>query len=148
MSNVFDFTKPTEPPQPPRKTPSENFEDYMLGLCAEWHGARAQQMKHWAEQDRVNLFGTKPDAVEINLSWLERMQEIEGYLIDVRPRTVRLAREMLRICLVTVAHEQVDPGSSLAKGPIAEILRNVLWSMDWKQDMRLVPKRAEKADLY
>ena len=59
------------------------------------------------------------------------MKHLEGLLSGYRPRTLLLAQEMLRICVTILAHQKEDPKSTLAKGPVLKIIRNVLSSLGW-----------------
>jgi len=61
---------------------------------------------------------------------LERMLALENQLSFFEPRTILLAREMLRACVTILAHGYEDPESPLAQGPVLEIIRNVLKSLE------------------
>jgi hypothetical protein len=92
------------------------------------------------------MWGTLPDRnIELDCTPLERMQELEWHLGRVTPRTMLLARELLGICVTILAFrgEDPDPESTLGDGPVLEIVRNVISSLEYcKSEMRIGPKRA------
>ena len=59
------------------------------------------------------------------------MHEIEFHLEQMEPRTVQLARELLGIAVTILAHQGEDSESTLAQGPVLEIVRNVVSSLEW-----------------
>ncbi len=118
------------------KTPSlrDYFgdDDWLLALCAQWRAARAQQQKNWAEHALATGWGTLPDAdIELDLDPLARMRELQSQLENVEPRTILLARELLRIALTILVHQREDAESPLSDGPVLDVVRNVLSSLDW-----------------
>ena len=69
---------------------------------------------------------------ELDVSPLERMKALENLLAEIgKPRTMLLTRELLGVCVTILAHAYEDPESTFAQGPVLEILRNVLTSLDW-----------------
>jgi hypothetical protein len=98
-------------------------------MCAEWRAARAQQQKNWAEHELAAGWGHLPDkGIDLNLEPLERMQEMEYHLS--RMETILLARELLGVCVTILAYEHEDPEHVLAQGPVLDIVRNVIKSLD------------------
>ena len=146
MSEVVQFERPP-PPAGPAQPPKSKFgrDDFLLRQCAEWRAARAQQQKNWAEHEAATMWGTLPDAhIKLDLEPLDRMKEIEGLLAtDVGvPHTMLGARQMLGMAVTILAHTQEDPESNLAQGPLLEIVRNVIKSLEWcKGEMHLGPER-------
>jgi hypothetical protein len=70
---------------------------------------------------------------------LERMQELEYHLAKWKPRTMLLARQLLGMCVTILAYE--DRESVLADGPVLDIIRNVISSLEFcKGEMRIGPK--------
>ncbi len=104
--------------------------------------------KNWAEYELATGWGTLPDAqVELDREPLERMHELEYHLSTAKPRTMLLARELLGMCVTILAFENEDPKGTLAKGPVLEIVRNVISSLEFlKADMRIGPKRGQCDD--
>jgi hypothetical protein len=141
MSDVLEFKKPEPPAQPP-KSMFGNDEPY-LKFCAEWRAARAQQQKNWAEHEAATMWGTLPDAhIELDLEPLNRMKELEDTLGQIEPRTMLLARELLGVAITILAHE--DRESYLAQGPLLDILRNVVQSLEYcKAEMRIGKKAVQ-----
>ena len=141
MSDVLDFERPTQPAEPPQS--KFGNDEWLLKLCAEWRVARAQQQKNWAEHQAATMWGTLPDnySPELDLSPLERMKELENLFAEIgEPRTMLLARELLGVCVTILAHVHEDPESTFAQGPVLEILRNVLNSLDsCKAEMEIGP---------
>jgi hypothetical protein len=67
-------------------------------------------------------------------------------LTDIQPQTMLLARELLRMAVTILAYSGEDPNpeSALGNGPVLEIVRNVLASLeDCKAEMRIGPKHPE-----
>ena len=127
----------------PKKPAPPKFEgEYLLKLCAEWRIARAQLQKNWAEHQLATMWGLSDDAdIELDLEPLSRMKEIEGHLAEIgEPRTMLGARELLGVAVTILAHE--DPESRLAEGPVLEIVRNIIKSLEWcKGEIHLGPER-------
>jgi hypothetical protein len=63
------------------------------------------------------------------------MKELEYHLGEMKPRTMLLARELVRVAITILAHRRKDPNpeSYLGNGPVLDILHNVA-------------RRARKAD--
>jgi hypothetical protein len=133
MSDVVTF-----PPPPASKTSTlkDKFgghDAFCLKMCAEWRAERAQMQKNWAEHNLATGWGALPDkSVELDQSPLDRMTELEYLLAQAKPRTVLLARELLRIAVTILAFrcEDPDPEMSLGNGPVLELVRNVVASLD------------------
>ena len=123
--------------------PDRPWKDEWLLKLARWRVARARQQKNWAEHQAATMWGTLPDnhSPELDLSPLERMKELENLFAEIgKPRTMLLARELLGVCVTILAHAHEDPESTFAQGPVLEILRNVLNSLDWcKAEMEIGP---------
>ena len=145
MSDVLDF-KQSEPP-----TLKDKFgdDDWVLKACAEWRASRAQMQKNWAEHDLANGWGTLPDAhIKLDSDPLERMQRHEELLSMAKPRTMLLACELLGICVTILAYEGEDPEGTLAQGPVLEIVRNVISSLECcDSEMRIGPDADRRAAL-
>ena len=58
------------------------------------------------------------------------MHQLEELLSMAKPRTMLLARELLGICVTILAYEGEDPEGMLAQGPVLEIVRNVISSLE------------------
>jgi hypothetical protein len=100
-------------------------------MCAEWHAARAQQLKNWADYDLATGWGTMASDNELDLEPLGKMQELEFHLSRIKPRSVLLARQMLGIVRTILADRERDPEATLADGPVLEFVRNALSSLEW-----------------
>ena len=131
MTEVVEFKRPEQPPEPPES--KFGNDEFLLRMCAEWRACRAQQQKNWAENQAADLYGTLPsrNLPELDMSPLQHMREIENVFADWEPRTMLLARELLRVCITILAHHHEDPESVLAAGPALEIIRNVVGSLDY-----------------
>jgi hypothetical protein len=116
-------------------------------MCAEWRAARAQQQKNWAEHELAAGWGYLPDkGIELSLEPLDKMHELEYHLSRTEPRTILLARELLGVCVTILAHETEDPEHILAQGPVLDIVRNVIKSLDTMNgDMPIGASRRRKA---
>jgi len=141
LSEILNFKRPEPPAQPPKS--KFGFDDGYLKFCAEWRAARAQQQKNWAEHDAATMWGTLPDAhIDLDTKPLTHMKELEDILGEVEPRTVLLARELLGIAITILAHENRE--SYLAQGPLLDILRNVVHSLEYcKAEMRIGKKAVQ-----
>jgi hypothetical protein len=150
MSKIVDF-KHLGPPKGPSKQPSLKdkfgYDADSLGWVAEWRAARAQMQKNWAEYDLAAGWGTLPsDGIKLDSDPLERMKELEYRLAALEPQTMLLARELLRMAVTILAYtgEDPNPDSTLGNGPVLEIVRNVLASLEHcKAEMRIGPTRPE-----
>ncbi len=135
MTDILEFKRPPEPP-----TSKYGEDATWLKMCASWRAYRAQQQFNWASNDRVTMFNTDGDA-EIDLEPLGHMQTIEQTLGEITPRTAILARELLRVALTILAHGQEHPEGYMSQGPVLEIVRNVVKSLEWLDaDTVLGPK--------
>jgi hypothetical protein len=95
------------------------------------------------------MWSTLPDnGIELDLEPLSRMQKIEDMLVTVgKPNTMFLATELLGICVTILAHVHEDPESTLANGPVVEIVRNVVDSLEWRdRDMRIGDPKQRQAE--
>jgi len=87
--------------------------------------------KNWALYELAHGWGHLPEKdADADKEPLDRMNALEGYLSICQPRTVLLARELLRMCVTTLAHAHEDPESTLAQGPVLEIIRNVITALE------------------
>ena len=120
MSNLRVELKQADAPDP-------RFEDWLLGLCAEWRICRATMEINWA-RDGVNRYhgALAPVSIvpDIDFTPLHRMKEIERTLGDSKPRTLFCAREIMGIAVAILA-ERGARGHTAALGPVLEIVRNV-----------------------
>lgn len=134
MSDVVPFKRPPAPASALKTstTLKDHFgnDDWMLRMCAEWRAARAQQQKNWAEHELATGWGHLPDKGDLDLTPLQRMDYLEDHLSQWEPRTILLARELLGMCITILAYKNEDPKSVLAEGPVLEILRNVVASLE------------------
>lgn len=148
MSGVIEMPRRTAPPKKPVETLDARFgnDAWILKMCADWRAARAQMLKNLAEYELANGWGTLPDAhINLDKKPLQQMEELEGLIVMCKPRTALLAREMLGICITILAYE--NPEETLGRGPVLEIIRNVVSSLDFlKADMRIGPKREQRDD--
>ena len=142
MNDVLNFKRPTPPAYEPPKSKFGHDETY-LKWCAEWRMARAQQQKNWAEHEAATMWGTLPDKdIELDMEPLSRMHELEYILAMQKPHTMLLALELLGICITILAHE--DPKATLAEGPVLDIIRNVVHSLEYcKNEMRIGKKTVQ-----
>jgi hypothetical protein len=116
-------------------------------MCAEWRALRAQQQKNWALHNLDTMFGRRPDRdIPLDTEPLDQMKELEYHLGEVKPRTMLLAWELLRVAITILAHRSEDPNptSYLGNGPALDILHNVLRSLEHcKPEMRVGPQHLE-----
>jgi hypothetical protein len=147
MSDVVDFKPPPKgpPKEPTLKDKFGEMDAYYLKWCAEWRAARAQMQKNWAEHDLAAGWGTLSDVgIKLDSDPLDRMKELEWHLGQAKPQTMLLARELLRMAVTILAYTGENPDSTLGNGPVLEIVRNVLVSLeDCKAEMRIGPKHPE-----
>lgn len=133
MSDVVQFERPTPPPPPEAQTLKDWFgdDDWALQMCARWRMERAQQQRIWAEADLKFGWGfLVAPGFDIDTAPLDRMHWLQEQLSIVEPRTMLLACELLRLCATILAYEKVDSESTLAHGPVLEIVRNVLNALE------------------
>jgi len=140
MSDVVHLNIPLPPPTAP---PASKLviDETLLEMCAMWRAKRAEQQKNWAELDLASMYGTRA-APPADLSPLHQMQQLESHLADVQPRTMLLAREMLRMVVTILIDEMENPESVLADGPALKLVQNVLSSLAYcRGDMRIGPRK-------
>ena len=135
MSDIVNFERPDPARGPSKKaqTLQDHFgsDDWILKMCAEWRAARAQQQKNWAEHELATGWGCLPDeGALLDLEPLSRMQDLEYHIAQSEPRTILLARELLGICVTILAHQYENPEHTLSDGPVLEIVRNVVKSLE------------------
>jgi hypothetical protein len=110
-------------------------DEFPLRLCSEWRASRARYQMNCAEHNAANLFGSLPDRdLSLDLGPLARMKEIETVLSGWAPESVSAAREMLRVVVTILATRGEDPGGTLGDGPILEIVRHVVESLEYLDD--------------
>jgi hypothetical protein len=99
----------------------------------------------WALHDLAAGWGTLSDVgIKLDSDPLERMKELEWHLAEVKPQTMLLARELLRMAVTILAYTGENPDCTLGNGPVLEIVRNVLASLEHcKAEMRIGPKHPE-----
>jgi hypothetical protein len=116
-------------------------EETLLQVCAKWRASRAQQEKNWAEHSLATGWGTLDDmSVHLDLSPMDQMKGCEDYFSGTEPRTMLGARELLKICVTILAHE--DKESPLSDGPLVDIIHNVVASLEWCDADMLIGKKA------
>jgi hypothetical protein len=152
MSDIIQFDRPAPPTAPPKpETLRTHFADaYLLEMTAVWRASRAQMQKNWACHEIATGYGWLDDRIKLDREPLETMLTMESRLAECEPRTMLAAREMLRMCVTILAMQVEDPQHTMAQGPILEIIRNVLTSLDAvKSDLpvgnaALPPRRRRK----
>lgn len=136
MTDVVSFEKAVQSrTKAPKRLPTlkDVFgdDDWLLKVCAEWRAARAQQEKNWTEHELATGFGYLPDRdIDLDREPLRRMRQLEYHLAMCEPRTIMLARQLLRMCVTILAHQQEDPEHTFSEGPVLDIVRNVLKALD------------------
>lgn len=135
MSDVIQFERAAKP-APPKKAPTleTHFgnDHWILEMCAKWRAARAQQQKNWAEHELATGWGyLKDSGIPLDMEPLRRMGQFEKQLACSEPRTILLAREMLGVCVTILAYQNEDPEGALAQGPVLEIVRSVVKSLEY-----------------
>jgi hypothetical protein len=131
MSDVAEFKRSIPPYEPPKSKLGED--EWILKICAEWRASRAQQQKVWAERQGATMWGVLPDdGRAVDTKALERMKDLEELLARVKPQTMLLARELLRIAMTILAYqgEADHPETYFGNGPVLEIVRNVVASLE------------------
>ena len=75
------------------------------------------------------------------------MQELELHLSMAKPRTMLLARELLGMCVTILAYQNEEPEGVLGQGPVLEIVRNVISSLEFmKAETRIGSKRSQRSE--
>jgi hypothetical protein len=132
MANIYDFP-PRQPAQDeearPKKPMHKQVDDCLLGFISDWRMARAAQAHECARDQKATNFGEREDDKELDRRPLETMHQMENFLATWKPYSVRTARELLECVLDMLLHQQKDPESVLATGPVLEIVRNVWKAM-------------------
>jgi len=148
IDNVTSFVGPTGTPPPP-ETLEDHFgnDAWMLRICAKWRALRAQQEKNWAENEVATGWGSLKSC-DFDRTPLEQMAALQHHLAGFKPRTVLLARELLRICMTILARQKEDPEHVMADGPILEIVRNVVAALEFlDNETRLGPETDESSEI-
>ena len=150
MSEVIPFQRTVKPTRPPKKKRTStqaraHMEEFLLRCCADWHVQRFEQKKYWANTDLETLFGTNDERVEANLDALGEMAKREEILAMARPYTTLGAKELLKVCLAILEEREAELCTAelpyMAQGPVREILRNVISSIDYApHETRIGPK--------
>jgi hypothetical protein len=92
MSDVVQLNPPRRPAQ---RTSRDEFDQTMLKMCARWRVLRAQQQMDWAEDELADLQGAQ--RAPLDRDPLHQMKGLECHLAGVRPQSIALARELLRV---------------------------------------------------
>jgi len=96
-----------------------------LRTCARWRMVRAQQNINWAKNDEDGGYGFLMSGGGLDLKPLEEMHECEYSLASLEPKTMKLATELLGVCITVLAAQLEDPETVMGSGPVLEIIRNV-----------------------
>ena len=120
---------------PGTQPPTESIfgdDDYVLRWCAQWRSYRAKQLQNWAEHDIATMYNNLPNPATFDqlTDPMGKMFELQEHLGTVVPRTMQLARELLRVVLIILAYRQEHPEGTLAAGPILPIIRNVIDALE------------------
>jgi hypothetical protein len=134
-----------------RRQPANDVNDQrLLELCAQWQMARAQQEIIWAEQNFSRMDGSLPnEGIQPSTEPLAKMCELQDTLARVgEPQTVLGARELLGIAIKMLTYRIESPESTVAQGPVVQLIRNVNEALKWLDgDTRLCPpSRSDKTD--
>jgi hypothetical protein len=130
-----------------KRAPNSGFgENDLLGLklCADWRIARYQQQINWTKYDLASTWGMSSTDASPDTDPLKRMKKIEGYLAEEAPNVMLHARELLNVCITILSHAYEDPDGRLADGPVLEILRNVVLSLDYCDGDMIIGKKLGK----
>jgi len=105
----------------------------LLELCTQWQMARAQQEIIWAEQDFSRMDGSLPnEGIQPSTEPLAKMCELQDTLARVgEPQTVLGARELLGIAIKMLTYRIESPESTVAQGPVVQLIRNVNEALKW-----------------
>jgi hypothetical protein len=105
----------------------------LLELCTQWQMARAQQEIIWAEQDFSRMDGSLPnEGIQPSTKPLAKMCELQDTLARVgEPQTVLGARELLGIAIKMLTYRIESPESTVAQGPVVQLIRNVNEALKW-----------------
>ena len=133
------------------RQPANDVNDQrLLELCTQWQMARAQQEIIWAEQDFSRMDGSLPnEGIQPSTEPLAKMCEPQETLARVgEPQTVLGARELLGIAIKMLTYRIESPESTVAQGPVVQLIRNVNEALKWLDgDTRLCPpSRSDKTD--
>ncbi len=125
------------------RQPANDVDDQrLLELCAQWQMARAQQEIIWAEQDFSRMDGSLPnEGIQPSTEPLAKMCEVQDTLDRLgEPQTVLGARELLGIAIKMLTYRIESPESTVALGPVIQLVRNVNEALKWLDGhMRLCP---------
>src|SRR5580704_11088947 len=123
--------------------PANDVDDRrLLELCTQWQMARAQQEIIWAEQDFSRMDGSLPnEGIQPSTEPLAKMCELQDTLARLgEPQTVLGARELLGIAIKMLPYLIESPESTVALGPVIQLVRNVNEALKWLDGhMRLCP---------
>ena len=114
--------------------PANDIDDRgLLELCAQWQMARAQQEIIWAEQRLAWMDRSLPnESVQPSPGPLARMCVLQDTLARLgEPQTVLGARELLGIAIKMLTYRLESPESTVAQGPIVQLVRNVNEALKW-----------------
>jgi hypothetical protein len=117
-----------------RRQPANDVDDQrLLELCTQWQMARAQQEIIWAEQDFSRMDGSLPnEGIQPSTKPLAKMCELQDTLARVgEPQTVLGARELLGIAIKMLTYRIESPESTVAQGPVVQLIRNVNEALKW-----------------
>ena len=117
-----------------RRQPANDVDDQrLLELCTQWQMARAQQEIIWAEQDFSRMDGSLPnEGIQPSTEPLAKMCELQDTLARVgEPQTVLGARELLGIAIKMLTYRIESPESTVAQGPVVQLIRNVNEALKW-----------------
>jgi hypothetical protein len=134
--------KSTTPP-----TSRANHADaLLLEIVARWRLAREQARVDWATLDLETINGTQPEtpasdeARDAFGAHMNCMEQYEAHLRTWKPRTTRGAYKLLEAALDMIASAEQSPDHVLGRGPVKEILRNVMETLE-TSDRALTKRR-------
>lgn len=121
--------------------------DFVLATCTAWRVERALQIAEWARREDADGWGNLPsvDLPEHDLTHRDLMLVLQDRLARFEPKTVLGAREMLGVVIEILAHQPINPEWCLSKGPLLEIVRNVMHGLDNLPSLMPLARKRRKA---
>jgi hypothetical protein len=106
-------------------------DDDILSILGVWKLTRAEMRLSWADFDYRSKFCTIEGAEGCSFeNQFEKIASAEGYLISSQPRTTVGCQHMLEAVVDILQERLRDPENNLAKGPVIELILNVIRALE------------------
>jgi hypothetical protein len=112
-------------------------DDDILSILGVWKLARAELRLSWADYDYRSKFCTIEAAEECEFeNQFDQIASAEERLISYQPKTTLGCQHMLEAVVDILQERQRNPENNLGKGPVIELILNVIRALE-QRDIKL-----------